>query len=442
MDTILSESVGFHAIPPTVMHIDLNSCFASCEQQADYLLRGKPVAVGAYVTPGGCILAASYEAKAFGVQTGMRVSEGKRLCPGLIVLPCDPPKYRYINRKLLALFHEYTADVFVKSIDEMVLLLEHSPALRGRLSSGLSVVASMEDIAREIKSRITSEIGDALRVSIGISTNRYLAKVASGMEKPNGLTVIEASNVLHKLGTFQVIEELNGIKKGYGNRLRAYGITNPLEFYHASIDTLKQAFHSIVGYHWWLRLHGFEADDREFDQKSIGHSYALYQPYQTDDVRLHQILCQLSEKMARRVRKNGYEAQGIHLGILYATYRYWHMGRKLSEPRYAGSDMYKEAMSILRQAPNEPVRTIDVSCHYFRTIDQKQQYLFDDDRKKQRITQAIDAIQDRWGECSIMPGSLLDMPNTILDRIAFGSVAELEESVFHEKITRESWCAF
>lgn len=115
MDLVLSESAGFNPAPPTLMHIDLNSCFASVEQQANPRLRGKPVAVAAYVTDRGCILAASVEAKRLGVATGMRVGEGKALCPDLVVIPPDPPKYRFVNRKLLVLLSTYTPNLSVES---------------------------------------------------------------------------------------------------------------------------------------------------------------------------------------------------------------------------------------------------------------------------------------------------------------------------------------
>lgn len=429
MKTISSEDVGFNNAPPTVMHIDLNSCFASVEQQANYLLRGKPIAVGAYITPGGCILAASYEAKKYGVETGMRVSDGRNLCPGLIILGSDPPKYRFINRQFLSLFREYTPEVFVKSIDEMILVLTGTPALRVRTERGMSVQEGMKDIALEIKQRINSEIGDSLRVSIGIAPNRYLAKIASGMEKPNGLTVIDKTNILDQLSRFTSVEELNGIKKGYGARLRLHAITTPLQFYRASILTLKAAFRSINGYYWWLRLHGWEADDYQFKTKSIGHSYALYLPYETDDIRLQQILCQLSEKMARRMRRNGYQAEGIHIGLFYRDWRYWHKGKKLAERMYSGTDLFHSAMTLLREAPNKPVRTIDVSCHYLAPLELRQQSMFTDDNRKRSLARAVDVIQDRWGDFSVMPGLMLNMPNKILDRIAFGSIKEMEESI-------------
>ena len=425
MDSILSESAGFNPAVPKVMHVDLNSCFASAEQQADHLLRGKPVAVAAYVTSGGCILTASYEAKAHGVCVGMRVSEGKNLCPGLIVVPPDPPKYRTINQKLYALMREYTDNVCVKSIDEMVLIFEQAPCFAKRIAVGMGAVCTMKDIATDIKHRIATEIGDTLRVSIGIAKNRNLAKIASEMQKPNGLTVIDQNNILTCMATFKSVEELTGIKRGFGRRLAYWGIKNALDFYRAPIHILKQAFHSIVGYHWWLRLHGWEADDRVFARKSIGHSYALYRSYKTDDVRIYQILCQLSEKAARRMRKICYQAYGVHLGLLYRDYTYWHKGHKTLKPFYSGGELYREARKLMKLAPNLPVRTIDVSSYLLIPIEMRQEELFEDNSRKEKLLRAFDAIQDRWGEFTLMPARMLRMPVKILDRIAFGDTTNL-----------------
>lgn len=439
MNTITSELVGFNPSPPEIMFIDLNSCFASIEQQADYLLRGKPVAVGAYTTPSGCILAASYEAKRCGVKTGMRVWEGRKLCPDLIVVPSDPPKYRYINKQLFKLFSEYSPDVFVKSIDEMVLVMSETPALRKYLNQTGSVREAMHSLGLEIKKRIVDEVGDSLRVSIGIAPNRYLAKIASGLEKPDGMSVIDIGNYLDQLSRFKTVEELNGIKKGYGNRLRLHGITSALEFYHASIETLKMAFHSVVGYHWWLRLHGWEADDRDVVTRSIGHSYALPRHYSTTDVRLQQILNQLTARMARRMRQSGFQAKGIHLGLVIAgdsevgpsprhssgkTFQksYWHKSLYFSQPLFTSSDLHRQAQSLLRQAPtNARVRLIDIASRHLVPLRLGQQSLFDDDTQKWALTKAIDEIQSRWGELAIMPGKMLNISDEIVDRIAFGT---------------------
>src|SRR3990172_5484383 len=155
MNTVFNPSAS------TVMHIDLNSCFATIEQQANPLLRGKPIAVAAYATSAGCILAPSIEAKRYGVKTGMRVKEGKLLCPSLIVLSPDPWKYRNVHVQLRRLLSEYTNDFVPKSIDEFVLNLEGYPCLvAGSSTSRVFCGASMRQVAREIKERIKREIGE------------------------------------------------------------------------------------------------------------------------------------------------------------------------------------------------------------------------------------------------------------------------------------------
>lgn len=118
MDTITTESVGFNKAPATTILLDINSCFATIEQQANPLLRGRPVVVGAYTTDRGCVLAASREAKIHGVKTGMFVGEAKKLCPKIVVLSPDPDKYRYINKRLVTILSRFTDPVIVKSIGQ------------------------------------------------------------------------------------------------------------------------------------------------------------------------------------------------------------------------------------------------------------------------------------------------------------------------------------
>lgn len=387
----------FNPANPTVMHVDINSCFATIEQQANPRLRGIPTVVAAYTTPRGCILAASREAKALGIQTGMRVFEGQRICPKLRVLPSDPPKYRFINKQLVFLLSQYSPDVEVKSIDEMVLRVIPARA-------GICV------IAQEIKKRIKEEIGEWITVSIGISTNRYLAKVASNLHKPDGLDTIAAHNIEHILCSLK-LTDLSGIKEGMSARLRMHGIFTPLAFYYASGKTLKSAFSSKIGYDWWHMLHGYESDlyDRTA-VKTIGHSFALPTPYGTRDPRLHQILCQLVEKMGRRLRQNGFSAQGIHVSC-----GYWHHGEKISRQLFTNRDLYQEALRILAKAPDQPVRLLAVTS--FALTKEKQMNFLE---KSDALTHALDAIADRWGERAVFPARMLGMKHSVLDRIAFG----------------------
>lgn len=152
------EQLNFNPKPSYIMHIDVNSCFATIEQQANPFLRGKPVVVGAYTTPNGCILASSTEAKRFGVKTGMRIKDGKKLCPALRVLPPDPWKYRNVHLRLRKIISEYTSDFSPKSIDEFVLNMEGYPKL---------VAGNMQDVGKEIKDRIKIEIGEWITDDLG-----------------------------------------------------------------------------------------------------------------------------------------------------------------------------------------------------------------------------------------------------------------------------------
>jgi DNA polymerase-4 len=235
----------FNNAPGTVMHIDFNSCFASIEQQANPLLRGKPIVVAAFATDRGCILAASVEAKRLGIKTGFRVMDGKKICPGLIVLPPDPWKYRNIHLKLRNLLLKYSPEVTPKSIDEFVMEV---------------VNGEPWTVARDIKQKIKSDIGEWLTVSIGIATNRYLAKIAAGFHKPDGLDEINKDNFLNVYSKLK-LTDLTGIKQRNAARLNSFGIYSVLDFYQAPVWKLKAAFHSIVGLYWHTRLTGYEIDD-------------------------------------------------------------------------------------------------------------------------------------------------------------------------------------
>src|SRR3990167_1871680 len=220
----------FNPKPSTVMHLDLNSCFATIEQQANPNFRGKPVVVAAYPTDNGCIIAPSTEAKRIGIKVGMRVREGKALYPKLIVLPPDPWKYRFVNRKLLHLLQEYSPKISVKSIDEMVLDFQNTPYL----SKGVI------NLACKIKKRVKKEIGSFLTVSIGIAPNRFLAKTASLLHKPDGLDEINLQNFQEIYKKLRV-EQLCGIKTGNGVRLNSAGIFTAFDMYQATVAKLKSA---------------------------------------------------------------------------------------------------------------------------------------------------------------------------------------------------------
>lgn len=408
----------FNRQPSAVMHLDLNSCFATIEQQANPLLRGKPVAVAAYATFSGCILAPSIEAKKYGIKTGMRVREGKLLCPNLIVLPPDPWKYRNVHLSLRKIMSTYTSKFSPKSIDEFVLNLEGYPAF----SRGVKTVA------KEIKERIKKEVGEWLTVSVGISTNRFLAKTAASLHKPDGLDEINYGNYLDIYSQLK-LTDLCGIKQRNTIRLAALGISDVLDFYKAPIWKLKAAFHSICGYYWYVRLRGWEIDDINFARRSYGNSYALPKALVTSE-KLSPILSKLVEKMGVRLRKAGYKSRGVHLAIAFRDGTYWHKSRAVTKAVFDSRDIFKEAFKLLLISLRKPVRDLAVSCFNLTKSKSSQLELFEDVPRKEKLVQAIDRVNKSWGDFVVRPGRMIKTDSLVSDRIAFGNIKELEEFTF------------
>jgi DNA polymerase-4 len=198
--------------PSLIMHIDLNSCFAMIEQQANPLIRNKPVAVAAYDTPKGIVLASSYEAKAVGIKLMVNVKKARELCPDLLVMMPDPDKYFDANRRFKEVLLKYTDDVTPKSVDEFIVNFKGSRVIQ----KGLSLV----EVGHMIKQDIKNSLGEYVTVNIGIAPNRFLAKVASGMDKPDGLNVITGHNLREVFAKIDLVD-LPGINRRYEARLNA-----------------------------------------------------------------------------------------------------------------------------------------------------------------------------------------------------------------------------
>lgn len=404
------------------MHIDLNSCFATIEQQANPNLRGKPIAVAAYVSPNGCILAASIEAKRLGIKTGMRVRDGKSIYQNLIVLPSDPPKYRDVHLKLKKIVSEYTDDLHPKSIDEFVLNLKDYI----HMYRVVPCTPSMHEIALQIKQRIKTEIGGWLTVSIGIAPNRYLAKIGAGLKKPDGLGVIDKNNFLEIYANLK-LTDLTGIKTANATRLNSVGIYTVSDFYNAPVWKLKAAFHSITGLYWHTRLSGYEIDDFNSERKTYGNSVALGKKVTTVE-ELSPILTRLIEKMCTRFRAAGYKANGIHLAIGYKNGQYWHKGMALSRSLFDSRDVYMVATRLLLMSPSGksclgaiPVLNLAVSVFGLTKNDSLQLGFFEDVEGKNRLTNAIDTTNAKWGEFTVTSAKTFKSENVVMDRISFGT---------------------
>ncbi len=403
-------NLDFNIAPAYFMHIDLNSCFATIEQQANPLLRYKPIAVAAYDSPKGIILAPSVEAKRLGIKLGFRVEEAKKICPQIVILTPDPNKYRYIHHQLKKLLLEYTDDVVPKSVDEFVLNFENTPKYK----------LGLMNIGAEIKKRIKDEVGDYITVSIGISKNKFLAKMASNLKKPDGLEEINEHNYLEIYKNLTLID-ITGIGEKSAVRLNSHDIFTMLDFYNSPSYKLKTVFESVVGHYWYLKLRGYEIENYKDQRKSFGHQYALPKPMTTLG-EIKPILIKLVEKMGLRLRNSGYKTQGLCLYLVYRDHTSWHQSRKTKRIIFDSRDIYKEIINLFNLSPRKPIRLLGISCFNLVSVATVQLGLFEDVKKSENLTHMLDKINNRWGRFVIAPASMLSKEKYVPDRIGFGSV--------------------
>jgi DNA polymerase-4 len=399
---------------PLVMHIDLNSCFAMIEQQANPLIRHKPVAVAAYDTPGGMILASSYEAKSKGIRLGLNVRQGREIDPNLIVMMPDPDKYFDAHDRLRKLLLKYTSEVVSKSVDEYVVDFRGSPIIK----SGLN----LRKIGNLIKADVKNYLGSYVTVNIGFGSNRFLAKLAAGIDKPDGLTIITAHNLKEIYNSLTLID-LPGINVRYEARLNLAGIYTPLQFLDTPAEILRQqVFKSVVGYYWYLRLRGYEIDTVNFKRRSFGQQYALSN--KTNNIfELEKLVMKLAEKIGRRLRRLHYSATGIQLWLSFEDHSYYSKRLKCAE-LYSTQDIYWAADRLLRRVTfYHKVTNISISVYGLINSSDRQLNLFAGTRyDRKSLAQASDIINDRYGEFTIVPALMANMQDVIIKRVAFGKV--------------------
>lgn len=401
---------------PLIMHIDLNSCFATVEQQARPMLRGKPVAIVNRRSDHTAIITASYEAKAKGVKVGMKLSEAKLLCSDIIALESDPSKYRYVYHRLLDIMKDYSAHVTMKSIDEGVIDFHNTTAeMQGR---------DLVEIGYEIKQRLKDEIGVWMRCNIGIATNRFLAKTAAGLHKPDGLDVITAENLKEVLSTMK-LTDLTGIAQQNEKRLNSVGIFTPLEFLDTDPVVLQRiVFKSVVGCWWYDRLRGWEVDDVTSDIKRVGRQYVL-ESFNLTHNEIVQRLHHLCESVGSRMRSQDRSARGIYVYAKTRDRGYWHASHMAQLPFSADQTIFLLARQLFDKAPDS-VKEIGVHCYELESIEDPQISLFNDQIVQERqVTDAIDGINKKYGERTIHSADTLGTGIYVKQKIPFGSTRYL-----------------
>ncbi len=282
------------------LYVDFNSYFASVEQQLRPELRGKPIGVLPVMAETTCCIAASYEAKAFGIKTGTMVRDARKMCRDIVFIEARPLLYVQYHHKLIEIVESCTHVEKVLSIDEMVCLLTGSQQVKENALK----------LAAKIKREINKQYG-FIRCSIGIAPNTFLAKTASNMQKPDGCVVIEECNIPEKLYTLK-LRALSGIGRQMQARLERYGINTVEKLYAANKQQLRAAWGSIEGERYYDKLRGIEPYYVKNARSSLGHSHVL-PPEQRNVEGAKAVLHRLLQKACMRMRS--YELLTSNIGI-------------------------------------------------------------------------------------------------------------------------------
>jgi DNA polymerase-4 len=373
-----------------VLHIDMDAFFISVEQRDAPSLKGKPAAVCGSLSR-SVITSATYEARPYGIRAGMSTQEAKRRCPQLILVEGNHSKYTETAARIFSILKDYTPLVEVASIDEAYLDMTQSQLL----------FQSPLHVAQWIKERIRRE--EELTCSIGIAPNKLLAKLGSNLQKPNGLVQIQKEKI-EELFMDLPVSKLYGIGPKLTEELNSLGILACSQLGKFPVSLLKRRF-GIIG----QRLHemGLGLDDspvvpfdEEEDAKSISHSVTLEE--NTSDLNtLKKVLLQLSERVSQRMRRDGLYGRRIVLTVRYSDFYTFSKQKTISKWIHSGNEIYREAFEIFQWISHpKPIRLLGVGVSLLKK-EWCQLDLFEKGDKKEKMLQAMDRVNERFGDWTL-----------------------------------------
>ncbi|MCK4656830.1 MAG: DNA polymerase IV [candidate division Zixibacteria bacterium] len=394
-----------HGLAPSdrvILHVDMDAFYAQVEQMLKPDLRGKPVIVGLGRSRRGVVTACSYEAKAFGVKSGMSGYEALKLCPRAEVVRGSMDTYTYLSEKAREVFGDFTPIVEPASIDEAYL------DISGCMTRYSDAVALASALKAEIKRRI------ALVCSVGVSVNKHLAKISSALEKPDGLTTMWPHELREKLWPLAV-SKIYGIGPVTTRTLNGIGVFKIGELAEAPISLLKR--HLGSGAEHFKRIANGEnvssvhRHEDLSDEKSISHARTFN--YDSDDIEyLHSVILHLSDKVVSRMKKGGFLTRTVSLRVRFSDFTTITRDKSLQKPTEKVETVYETARSLLplRRVNREKVRLLGVKVTSLsRTESTPQMTLFGDTRSERQIVaaNAVEDIRRKFGKESIVrAGSL------------------------------------
>ena len=373
-----------------ILHIDMDAFFISVEERDNPSLQGKPAAVCGSLSR-SVVTSANYEARPFGIRAGMPTQEAKRKCPHLILVEGNHSKYTETSSRIFSILKEFTPLVEVASIDEAYL----------DITDSLLLFKTPHHISKLIKERIRR--GESLTCSIGVAPNKLLAKLGSRLQKPDGLTIIEKEKVQELLENLPV-SKLHGIGPKLAEALKTINIFTCGQLGRFPVSFLIKRF-GVIG----ERLHemGLGLDespvipfDQEEEAKSISHSVTLEEDTSEADL-LRRVLLQLSERVSRRMRKEGYYGNRVVLTIRYSDFYTFSKQKTLSRWMNNGSEIFHNSLEIFESiSHHKPIRILGVGMSLLKK-EWCQQDLFEKREKKSNLLKAMDRVNEKFGDWTV-----------------------------------------
>ena len=382
-----------------ILLVDMNAFFAGVEQRCNPSLRGRPVLVGGSRSKRSVVAAVSYEARPYGIHSGMCLRKALDLCPQAVVVEGNASKYSDTSHRVFRICSDYTDMMEIYSIDECFLDITNSQEIFG----------GPWEVGHAIKRRIWANLG--LTCSVGIASNKVLAKLAANMKKPDGLVEIKQDEVSRLLENLPV-EKLHGIGEHIRAQLAILGITTAGELGRFPIDALKRYFganadvlHQMGTGTYFSPVVPYHSAP---DAKSVGHSYTL--DVNTRDTNLiHSHLLRLSEMVGRRLRKGGFSGKTVTLTLRYANMQVFNRQKSLVDCIHDGYDIYLAALSILDSQLARDKRAIRLVGVCVSNLTKDRQLRMFEDPRKEDVLNVMDAINNRYGEFTVERARILDL---------------------------------
>lgn len=383
---------------PVILHVDMDSFFASVELLDHPELLGKPVAVAGHHER-GVITSASYEARAFGVRAAIPVGMAKQLCPSLVILESHMEKYTAISRRIMTIFAEFTPLVEPLSVDEAFLDVTGAKRLLG----------SPREIAFKIRERITQETG--LPSSVGIATTKFVAKLASQKAKPNGVLEIEPERTLEFLHSLP-IEAMWGVGKVTREKLISRGVHSVGELAEYPKEKLRRAVGDAAAHKLHALANGYDPRSVETDriEKSVGNE-ATFDSDISDPTPLMRELLKHSQQVAARLRAKGFMARTVAIKIKFADFSVITRSHTLPDPTDSSQRIYETAVMLFEQADlaGQRVRLLGVRAEQLVDADLVSEPLWgNDDDNWRAIDKASDQLRAKFGRNAVNPARLID----------------------------------